>query len=417
MSRRHRQLTYYAPPPAEEAPRPRPAARDGILHGWTLPEIHDLARKAAMANRWLVSDFTIRYEAAWDGIIDELLAAKERPSGHDLAAAGKGAVSRGLLKDYSRTHGVANRDLAAGAGSAPRFAAYWFERDGEGFDERVAERVALGQVMAAVGARHAGFLEALAAAPDTRSAAEALGISRGSFSAYVSQARDAFEALWYAPETPPRGRRSQSRYAPGAVNEARLAPCGTPGAYRRHKSRGDQCGDPEACAAAYRAHERARKGEGWPLSGTVTAGERACSSCGGTGPAAGFIPDRKWVNWEVIPGSFVCRDAGACYSRCFPGPGPVVHGDGEAGELPPPAPYYTAEEIALFRSLPAVRRDDEQTADLFILVDVPRPEHPPGCRHCQLVYPPGGGPAAPGGLVPCRLHREPLPPVPEEPRR
>jgi len=259
VSRRSRQLTYYAPPmpePAEPAAEPR----DGALHGWTLPEIHALARSAALSNRWLVSDFAVRYEAAWDGIVDELLAAQSPPSRHDLQAAGKGAVSRGMLKDFCHTYGVADRDLTAGIGSAPRFAAYWFERDGEGFAERVTERIALGQVMAALGARHAGFLEALAAAPDTRSAAEALGIPRGSLSMYVSQARDAFEALWYAPEAPPRGRRRQSRYAPSAANEARLAPCGTPAAHERHKRKGDDCDDPDGCRAAYLAHERERKG-------------------------------------------------------------------------------------------------------------------------------------------------------------
>jgi hypothetical protein len=212
-----------------------------------------------LSNRWLVSDFAVRYEAAWDGIVDELLAAAERPSWHDLAAAGKGAVSRTLLKDFCHTYGVADRDLMAGIGSAPRFAAYWFERDGEGFAERVTERIALGQVMAAVGPRDARFLEALAAAPDTRSAAEALGIPRSSLSTYVSQARDAFEALWYAPETPPQRKRAQSRYAPSAANRARLAPCGTPAAYKRHQRSGDDCCDPEECREAYLRDERERK--------------------------------------------------------------------------------------------------------------------------------------------------------------
>lgn len=231
--------------------------RDGVLHDWTLPEIHALARSAALSNRWLVSDFAVRYEAAWDGIVDELLAATARPSWHDLAAAGKGAVSRTLLKDFCHTHGVADRDLTAGMGSAPRFAAYWFERDGDGFAERVTERIALRQVMAAVGPRHARFLQALAAAPDMRSAAEALGIPRGSLSLYVSQARDAFEALWYSPEAPPRGKRGQSRYAPSAANQARLAPCGTPGAYRREKRRGEFIHD--ECREAYLRDERERK--------------------------------------------------------------------------------------------------------------------------------------------------------------
>ena len=257
MSRRTRQLAYWAPPdpPAPREPQERPDA----LWGWALPEIHAIARSAALANRWLVSDFAIRFEAAWDGIVDTLLAATERPSAHDLAAAGKGAVSRGLLKDFCRHHGVADRDLSAGQGSAPRFAAYWFERGDDPFDERVAERIAVWQVMAAIGPRHASYLEALAAAPDTRSAAEALGIPRASLSTYISQARDAFEALWYAPESPPSRRRRQSRYAPSAANLARLAPCGTASAYDRHKRKGDDCADPDGCREAYRERETGRK--------------------------------------------------------------------------------------------------------------------------------------------------------------
>lgn len=255
MSRRSRQLTYWQPPQASPGPEPEP--RDDVLWGWTVTEIHELARIAAMANRWLVSDFMIRFEAAWDGIVDELLAAESRPSRHDLQAAGKGAVSHGLLADYAHTYGVHGREVAKGAGSAPRFAAYWFDRGDEPFEERVTDRLALGQVMDAIGPRHARFLEALAVAPDTRSAAEALGILRSSYTRYVMDARRAFEVLWYSPEAPPGRKKRPNRYAPSEYNESRLAACGTPGAFRRHKRRGEEID--EDCAAAGSEHGRARK--------------------------------------------------------------------------------------------------------------------------------------------------------------
>lgn len=237
-------------------------ARD-LLWGWTLAEIHDLARSAALSNRWLVSDFTIRFEAAFDALIDELLTAECCPSRHDLQAAGKGAISRSLLKDFCHTYGVADRDLTAGIGSAPRFAAYWAHLPDDPWEDRIIDRIAVGQIMAVIGPRHVRFLEALAAAPDTRSAAGALGILRSSYRSYLSEARRAFEASWYWPEAPPKGRKRPNRYSPSDWNTSRKAPCGTHAAYERHKRSGDVCRNPEACKTAYSAREterhRARK--------------------------------------------------------------------------------------------------------------------------------------------------------------
>lgn len=238
-----------------------PITEDGQrdpLHGWTLAELHSLAVSSALSNRWLVSDFQVRYEAAWDGITDSILSAESPPSRRDLQAAGKGAVSRSMLKDFCHTYGVADRDLTAGIGSAPRFAAYWFERHVDGFAERVAERVAVGQVMAALPEKHARTLETLAAVTDYQAAADAAGISRKAFAFRAQQAARAFEALWYSPETPPSARRRPRRYSPSGWNESRKAQCGTAGAYERHRSSGDRCGNPEACRAAYLERERER---------------------------------------------------------------------------------------------------------------------------------------------------------------
>ena len=50
------------------------------------------------------------------------------------------------------------------------------------------------------------------------------------------------------------------------------------------------------------------------IAAEQSAGARTCRSCGHAAPPDDFIPDRK-VNWEVIPASFVCRDADACFER------------------------------------------------------------------------------------------------------
>lgn len=257
MSRRHRQLPYWQPP--ETAPDLEPEPREDALWGWTLAEIHDIARSAALWNRWLVSDFTIRMEAAFDGIIDEILAAERKPSRHDLQAAGKGAIQRGLLKDFCHTYGVADRDLTAGIASAPRFAAYWLGDHADRFDDRITEKIAVGQVMAAMSEKHARTLETLAAVPDLRSAAEAAGTTLSAFKFRVTEATRAFKARWYSPEAPPRRKGPRRKYSPSEWNESRKAPCGTWGAWERHRERGDQCEAPEACKAAWSAHERARK--------------------------------------------------------------------------------------------------------------------------------------------------------------
>jgi len=250
-------LVYYQPPGREPATAPEAPHRPDALWGWTLAEIHAIARTAALANRWLVSDFIIRYEAAWDAIVDELLAAGARPEAHDLARAGKGAVSRTLLKDFCHTYGVAGRDLYAGVGSAPRFAAYWHEPDRERAEDQITERIAVWQVLAALGGRHAKILTALAAAGDNRAAAAALCIRESSYAAYASQARDAFEEVWFAPETPPRRIRRPHRYAPSEWNMSRLAPCGTPGAFRRHKRNDEEIDD--ACREANARHDSQRR--------------------------------------------------------------------------------------------------------------------------------------------------------------
>ena len=186
------------------------SARAEVRHGYTLADLTGIARGAAGANKWLVSDFMVRFEAAWDAITEELLTSDEAPTPQELARIGKGAVSRQLLKDHCHTYGIADRDLTAGIGSAPKFAAYWFEPPRTPPDEAVCERVALGQVLAALSPRSRQVLVTLAAAGDYRPAAELLGIPYSSFNAYMSIARREWNALWLAPETPPKARRRGS---------------------------------------------------------------------------------------------------------------------------------------------------------------------------------------------------------------
>lgn len=227
-----------------------------VRHGYTLADLEGLARGAATANRWHVSDFVIRYEAAWDAITEHLLTAEDRPEPHDLARIGKGAVSRGLVKDHCHTYGYADRNLTAGIGSAPKFAAYWTRPPHTPMDEAVCERVALPQVLAGLTARSRSVLLALAATEDFELAAAALGMPRKRLTSYLSLARREWNALWFAPDPPPLQRRKPDRRV-YRYDESGLKPCGTHAAYGRHLSR-DEPVD-AACRSAATAYEQARR--------------------------------------------------------------------------------------------------------------------------------------------------------------
>jgi hypothetical protein len=211
---------------------------------------------AAHANKWHVSDFQIRFEAAWDAITDYLLAADEPPHPGYLGQVGKVAISHSLLKDFCHTYGVAERDLTAGIASGHRFAKYWTQIH-EPAEDRFTDLMALAQVRAALDPRHTELLDVLAVCGTNEAAARKLGMPKSTFSVYVGQARDAFEALWFDWETPPQRRRAQGKYSPSEWNTSREAECGTPGAYRRHKRRHEPVDD--ACEIAGREHEAARK--------------------------------------------------------------------------------------------------------------------------------------------------------------
>lgn len=225
-----------------------------VRHGYTLADIDRIARQAAGSNKWLVSDYTDRYEAAWGAVTEHLLTADERPEAHDLARTGKGAIM-GLLRDHCHHYGYADRDLTAGMGSAPRFAAYWAEPPRTPMDEMVCERIALSQVLAALPARRQEILHVLAAAGDHPAAADALGITRQSLGTGAARARRSFLALWHEGETPRHVRWTSRR--PNMPQRLPEAPCGTDAAYRRHLRRREVPDD--VCRRAYLDHERDRK--------------------------------------------------------------------------------------------------------------------------------------------------------------
>lgn len=195
------ELTYYAPPepPVTLAVPPRA----GPLHGYTLADIGDLARRVVSNNRhwWPAGDRADQHDTAWHGIAERLCSAAEAPSRLDLMEAGRHALSRDV-RDQMRHHGARTDGTNNGAG----FARYWgwaafsFPSPETG----VTERVALTQILAALTPRQREAVTALAVQGDYVLAAQALGIRPQTFRSLLGRARKDYLALWHEGEVPSR---------------------------------------------------------------------------------------------------------------------------------------------------------------------------------------------------------------------
>lgn len=168
-----------------------------LVHGWTMADLHRLARHEA--RRTLIGDFESRYDAAWHAAVVHLYESIDPPTWRDMHLAARAGVDREYV-DNLRHHGV-NKNTKE---PAPRFATYW-RQTGAGdddFTERLAERMALPQVLAMLDGEQYEALVALAAHGNQEAAAAALGISRSKLTRRLSAARKIITELWFAPEHP-----------------------------------------------------------------------------------------------------------------------------------------------------------------------------------------------------------------------
>jgi hypothetical protein len=170
--------------------------------GYTLGELTQIARRAAVYCRW-GDRFPLpeRFEIAWTGVVDHLAGCDRPPEPFEVYKAGMRAISRVGEREL-REHGVAH--TSEGMRAMPRFGAYWAPRATPGADIRVVERVALWQIWAMLRPLHQLALLALAAHGDYTAAAQAAGYSYTSYTCLVSEARTAFFALWHEGEAPSR---------------------------------------------------------------------------------------------------------------------------------------------------------------------------------------------------------------------
>jgi DNA-directed RNA polymerase specialized sigma24 family protein len=200
-----------------------------VLRGYTLADIDRLAAYATRINPWYRGmDVVCRYEAAYDAIVDRLLAADEPPPAYELKAAGRTACDHWVRSQLAQRGWTPEH----GNETAPRFSRYWWQRDRPSFDERIVDEIAVTQIWPTLTRTQQQALYALAMTGDYTLAAAALGKSYGCAKQHISRARRAVRALWHEHETPRRrmwgndrraGRRGDGGTADGLRGTRALA--------------------------------------------------------------------------------------------------------------------------------------------------------------------------------------------------
>lgn len=273
---------------------------DAVLaHGYTLSQVHHMAKAAVNLAGVYACDYLDRLDTAYGAIVVYLYEAPHWPTRHALIRSGAQAVSRMVEKDL-RQRGYRRGNGFAGAGSAPRFAAYWDAYlVAPSHETRIVERVAVRQVLPRLTPRETQAVAALAAAGDYQAAADALHMNPSTFNDTIRRARRRILALWHEGETPRRQRTADIRignrvsgrathcrkghpYSPptlavqaraarvrggycptcrqerkaakeaGTYQTRTLQPCGTHAAWRRHQRQGTEVD--AACLAARDAY-------------------------------------------------------------------------------------------------------------------------------------------------------------------
>jgi hypothetical protein len=257
-----------------------------VLHGYTLGNLHSLAKMAVNWSRSRAADYADRLDTAQYGVSEYLCAAGTPPRPWDLIHAGADAVDR-MIAGELRQHGNRYRDAYNGPESAPGYWRFWWDQavPAPSCENKVVDKVALGQIWPRLRERHREALAALAAFGDYQLAAKSMGIAPGTFNVHVSHARKAFLALWHEGEEPSRpwgtdrrrdaGPGGPKRPATKAVTRRAGRPVhelvhGRASTYANHACRCAPCTE----AATAKARE-SRRANGTQVRKTVTAEQKA----------------------------------------------------------------------------------------------------------------------------------------------
>ena len=176
------------------------AGEAALRHGYTVTDLDRAARMAIARNvGFHALSRSERYEIAWSAIALALYEAAEPPTLSDLASAGWYAIADARATEM-RHHGI---DHNRRIGETRRgFATYWGRRDPVTHEDRIVERVALGQIWHQLTDTQREYLTALAVHGTAARAAAALGKKLSTFHKTARAGRNAFRTLWWGDETP-----------------------------------------------------------------------------------------------------------------------------------------------------------------------------------------------------------------------
>lgn len=182
---------------------PRPAVPAvPVGHGYTLADLDRIAVRAA-AGHWSRSgSHSGRLAAAWSAAAEALCTTGCQPSLQDLYRAARDGIMRHVAE------GRQFYGLSKGSGytaTTAAFEGYWYQPPLTGWEDAIVDRIALGQIWAAISPAHRRALSALAdSGGDYRAAADSLGTTYATYRTRLGRARQAFRELWHEGEEPSR---------------------------------------------------------------------------------------------------------------------------------------------------------------------------------------------------------------------
>ncbi|MFI0822234.1 hypothetical protein ACH4TX_41635 [Streptomyces sp. NPDC021098] len=185
-------------------------ASQPVAAGYTMHDIDRLAKTAAGLAPAYGLDGLTRYQIAWSAIAEHLVTIDQPPTRRELVGVGWQAINEELT---ACMHARGYRDDHAhnGPASSPRYATYWHQTGEESALDRLVDHLAAVQIGDRFTLLEGRVVEALARYEDHARAAAALGMSYGSFSCRLAEARRRFRTHWYAPDTPPPVLRHDKR--------------------------------------------------------------------------------------------------------------------------------------------------------------------------------------------------------------
>jgi DNA-directed RNA polymerase specialized sigma24 family protein len=174
-----------------------------LAHGYSMARVDDIAKYSVRSypRSLAVLGYEDRYDTAYLAVVEHLYSVQEVPDWRDLRNAAHDAL-RDACGAWYQSHGVNDMTME----QRPSFHQYWLPVVAglSDFTDRVAERLALPQVLATLTPAHYEALAALAVHGSNTAAAAAIGIKPAVFNNRIQKARQAAIAAWFDHEQPPK---------------------------------------------------------------------------------------------------------------------------------------------------------------------------------------------------------------------